>query len=86
MEDSGNTTTTAQIYSRNLKAIFNRAIKAGYIPERLYPFKHYVISAAAKSKMFYIHIKLRHCGNMNRKASVNVAQKHFSSSVTYAME
>ena len=56
VEKSGNTTTTAQIYLRNLKAIFNRAIKAGYIPERLYPFSNYVIGASAKSKgVLYPH-------------------------------
>ena len=53
--DLGNTTTT-QIYLRNLKAIFNRAIKAGYLPKRLYSFKNYVISASAKSKdVLYPH-------------------------------
>ncbi len=56
MEASGSNATTVQVYLRNLKAIFNRAIKAGYISERLYPFNNYVIGAAAKSKnVLYPH-------------------------------
>lgn len=56
MEASGCNATTVQIYLRNLKAIFNRAIKTGYIPERLYPFKNYSIGSCAKLKsVLYPH-------------------------------
>lgn len=46
----GNSITTAQIYLRNLRAVFNRAIKAGFIAKRFYPFINFPIGASAKSK------------------------------------
>jgi integrase/recombinase XerD len=46
----GNSPTTAQIYLRNLRAIFNKAIKDGYISEKHYPFKNFSIGTSAKSK------------------------------------
>lgn len=46
----GNSVTTAQIYMRNLRTIFNLAIKEGYISERHYPFKTYSIGTTVKSK------------------------------------
>jgi integrase/recombinase XerD len=42
--------TTVQIYLRNLRTIFNRAIKSGLISEKHYPFKHFVIGSSVKSK------------------------------------
>src|SRR5271156_2256409 len=39
MLKGGNSATTVQIYLRNLRTIFNQAIKNGYISERHYPFK-----------------------------------------------
>ncbi len=46
----GSSMTTIQIYFRNLRTIFNKAIKEGYISERHYPFKSYTIGMSAKSK------------------------------------
>lgn len=50
MIDSGNSSTTAQIYLRNLRTVFNIAIKQGVISEKHYPFKTYSIGSSAKSK------------------------------------
>jgi integrase/recombinase XerD len=50
MENEGNSATTTQIYLRNLRTIFNKAIKDGYIAQRFYPFNDYVIGTSAKSK------------------------------------
>ncbi len=50
MEKSGNSATTAQIYLRNLRTIFNKAIKDGYIAQRFYPFASYTIGILVKSK------------------------------------
>ena len=50
MENQGNSATTAQIYMRNLRSIFNKAIKDGYISEKHYPFRNYTIGTTAKSK------------------------------------
>ena len=50
MLKQGNSTTTIQIYLRNLRTIFNLAIKQGYISEKHYPFKNYTIGTSAKSK------------------------------------
>jgi len=50
MEKQGNSATTTQIYLRNLRTIFNIAIKQGYIAEKHYPFKTYTIGSSAKSK------------------------------------
>ncbi|MEJ7675010.1 MAG: hypothetical protein WKF59_20495 [Chitinophagaceae bacterium] len=38
------------LYLRNLKAIFNLAIKEGFISERFYPFRNFSIGTTAKSK------------------------------------
>lgn len=50
MLKGGNSATTVQIYLRNLRTIFNQAIKNGYISERHYPFKTYQIGSSSKSK------------------------------------
>lgn len=50
MLTEGNSHTTAQMYMRNLRAVFNLAIKDGYISQRLYPFNDFVIGTSAKSK------------------------------------
>jgi len=50
MLKQGNSATTVNIYLRNLRTIFNVAIKQGYISERHYPFKNYTIGTSAKSK------------------------------------
>lgn len=50
MTKEGNSTTTAQMYLRNLRTIFNIAIKQGYISEKHYPFKLFTIGTSAKSK------------------------------------
>ena len=50
MEKAGNSSTTTQIYLRNLRTIFNLAIKQGYVSEKHYPFKNYRIGSSATSK------------------------------------
>ena len=50
MRSKGCSTATGQIYMRNMRTIFNKAIREGYISERLYPFKTYTIGTSAKSK------------------------------------
>ena len=50
MLKQGKSATTVQIYLRNLRTIFNLAIKQGYISEKHYPFKNYTIGTSAKSK------------------------------------
>lgn len=50
MVNNGNSATTAQIYLRNLRTIFNKAIKDGYISQRFYPFLKYSIGTSVKSK------------------------------------
>lgn len=50
MEKNSNSATTAQIYMRNLRTIFNKAIKEGYISQRYYPFNDYTIGTSVKSK------------------------------------
>ncbi len=42
--------TTAQIYIRSMRTIFNRAIKDGLVSEKLYPFKNFTIGSSIKSK------------------------------------
>lgn len=50
MLKQGNSATTVQMYLRNLRTIFNIAIKQGYISDKHYPFKSYTIGTSAKSK------------------------------------
>lgn len=50
MLKNGASATTVQIYLRNLRTIFNIAIKQGYISEKHYPFRNYTIGTSAKSK------------------------------------
>ena len=50
MLKQGHSATTVQIYLRNLRTIFNRAIKGGFISEKHYPFKNYTIGTSVKSK------------------------------------
>ena len=60
MRSKGCSTATGQIYMRNMRTIFNKAIREGYISERLYPFKAYTIGTSAKSKgvLYPEHIEL----------------------------
>lgn len=59
MRSKGCSPATGQIYLRNLRTIFNKAIREGYISERFYPFKNYAIGTSAKSKavLYPEHIK-----------------------------
>jgi integrase/recombinase XerD len=50
MLNEGHSSTTAQIYLRNLRTIFRKAIKDGYISEKYYPFKDFTIGSSTKSK------------------------------------
>lgn len=50
MKEIGNSVTTVQIYLRSLRAIFNKAIKDGFVAERFYPFDDYSIGTSEKSK------------------------------------
>jgi len=50
MIKEGHSATTVQIYLRNLRTIFNRAIKSGFISEKHYPFRNYTIGTSVKSK------------------------------------
>jgi len=50
MAKEGKSQTTSQIYIRNLRTIFNKAIKEGYISDKHYPFRHFSIGGSAKSK------------------------------------
>ena len=86
MQASGSNGTTAQIYLRNLKAIFNRAIKAGYIPERLYPFKKYIIGASAKSKSVLYPHQVKALWEYEPVGIRERRQRLFSFSATYATE
>lgn len=59
MKQLGNSNTTPGIYLRNLKAIFNKSIKDGFVSEKLYPFKDFKIGGVDKSKnvLYPEHIK-----------------------------
>lgn len=46
----GNSTTTCQIYLRNLRILFNELIKQGVISAKHYPFASFKIGTTAKSK------------------------------------
>lgn len=46
----GNSITTAQIYLRNLRSVFNEVIKKGVISEKHYPFKTFSFGSNVKSK------------------------------------
>jgi len=50
MLKQGSSTTTVQLYMRNLRAVFNVAIREGYISQKHYPFSTYTIGTSAKSK------------------------------------
>jgi integrase/recombinase XerD len=50
MTNQGTSKTTAHIYLRTLKAMFNRAIKAGFISQKNYPFQHFTAGTSTKSK------------------------------------
>lgn len=50
MINQGNSNTTVQIYLRNLRAVYNKAIKDGYISRKYYPFINYTIGTSVKSK------------------------------------
>ena len=59
MLKEGNSATTVQIYLRNLRTIFNKAIKDGFISERHYPFKNYTIGTSARSKSVLYSAELK---------------------------
>src|SRR5690606_28634416 len=50
MIGQGNSNTTAQIYLRNLRTIYNKAIKDGFISKRHYPFLNFTIGSSVKTK------------------------------------
>ena len=50
MTQQGKSISTAQIYLRNLRAVFNEVIKEGIISEKRYPFKNFKMGATVKSK------------------------------------
>lgn len=50
MEEKGNSLTTTGIYLRNLRAIFNQAIKDGQIQREYYPFNDYIIPSEESHK------------------------------------
>lgn len=50
MEIKGKSLTTVGIYLRNLRAIFNEAIKDGFIDRVFYPFNDYIIPAEESRK------------------------------------
>ena len=50
MVSKGNSNTTAQIYLRSLRSIFNDVIRDGIISEKHYPFKGFGFGAKVKSK------------------------------------
>jgi integrase/recombinase XerD len=50
MISQGNSQTTAQIYLRSLRSIFNDVIKSGIISEKHYPFKGFAFGSKVKSK------------------------------------
>lgn len=49
MINSGNSITTAQMYLRDVRTVFNQAIKNGIVSEKLYPFKHFTIGTSGRS-------------------------------------
>jgi integrase/recombinase XerD len=59
MTNQGNSTTTAQIYLRQLRSVFNEAIKGGYISEKHYPFKGFPMSSKVKSKAVVYPVQLK---------------------------
>lgn len=50
MEEKGNSITTIGMYLRNLRAIFNQAIKDGQIKREYYPFNDYIIPTEESRK------------------------------------
>lgn len=59
MVSSGNSITTAQIYLRQLRSVFNDAIKAGYVSEKHYPFKGFSMGSRIKSKAVLYPVQLK---------------------------
>ena len=50
VNNQGNSNATAQIHMRQLRHIYNRAIRDGYISQSYYPFKDFTIGSTSKSK------------------------------------
>ena len=50
MLQQGNSITTAQIYIRNLRSVYNDVIKDGIISDRHYPFREFKFGTKVKSK------------------------------------
>ena len=49
-EEKKNSLTTVGIYLRNVRAIFNQAIKDGFIDKKFYPFNDYIIPSEESRK------------------------------------
>lgn len=54
MVNAGNSITTASIYLRALRSVFNDVIKAGFVSEKFYPFKGFKWVLVYVPKLFYI--------------------------------
>lgn len=50
MAAAGNSVTTTQIYTRNLRTVYNFAIKDGLVNKKFYPFDDYSIGSSAGSQ------------------------------------
>ena len=59
MLQQGNSATTAQIYLRNLRIIFNDVIKQGLISAKHYPFSSFKIGTTVRSKSVLYPIQLK---------------------------
>src|SRR5690606_34913724 len=74
MAKEGKASATIGIYMRNLRHIFNRAIKEGLIHQSLYPFNHYKIPVSRNikkalpiehiSKIFFTDLNLTERGRL----------------------
>lgn len=77
MEKEGNSATTTQIYLRNLRTIFNKAIKEGYISEKHYPFRSYTIGTSGKSKSVLYAPQLKALWEYQPKSAVEQRSKDY---------
>ena len=77
MVSKGNSNTTAQIYLRNLRSIFNDVISKGIIAEKHYPFKGFVFGAKVKSKAVLYPEQLKALLNYETKGVRETRAKAF---------